>query len=184
MTDNAAPDDQQPLMDRYPPHKREGFPSMTKRVYLPILGQEVVVGRLSVQAYMADARMYVLSIPAMREAAQAYAAEVAEKVDDGTPKLPKSDLPPEVTLEIQREGQRAIARAALLRPPLEVLVEAYGGDLNAPDFGIAEDFEILMLNIVEFVKVGGAEKEQTKSVAVPARGIAEQFGRKVGKPRQ
>ncbi|EYB68933.1 hypothetical protein DEIPH_ctg013orf0039 [Deinococcus phoenicis] len=168
MSDETQAADTTALISRYEPHRREKLKGMTKALYLPLLGQEVIIGRLSMEAYLADSRRVVLSIPAMREAAVAWSASVAEKLDDGKPKMPRGDLPPEVQLEVEREAQRALVRGALLRPPLEDLVEEFGGSLEDPDLGMADDFEVLLLSIVTFAKVGDAEREQTKSLSVAA----------------
>lgn len=163
-------------------HPLEAFPGATQAVTLPMTGLEVVIRKLDVEAVRNDAMRTVLSLPALREVSQMFAAEAAgEAQKGGDPQRNRGQLPPEVMLDIQRESQRALIRSALIRPDLGALIGLYGGSLDAPDLGLGPDYSVLATAIDEFSspQAGEAQKEDARTFPVPERGDAERPGGKV-----
>lgn len=153
-------------------HPLERFPNATHRVTLPMTGVEVLIRKLDIGAITVDCTRTVLSVPAMREAAQAFAAQAAKQLaEPGRTARPRGELPPEIALEIQRESERGILRSALLRPTLDELVSLYGGRPTDPDLGLGPDYSALVGAIDAFsgAKAGDAEKERAQAFPVAAR---------------
>ncbi len=159
-------------------HPLEAFPSAVKYLTLPTTGVEVVIRRLDIDAITADASRTVLNMPAVREVAQAWAAEAAEKTKSDTPTRPQVSLPPEVMLEIDRAARQGMLRAAVLRPTLDELVSLYGGSTETADLGLGPDYGYLLSEVDGFsnTKPGDAQKEQAKSLAPSKRGQPAQPG--------
>lgn len=166
------------------PHPLQKFPGLTTTVTLPLTGIQVLIRRLDVAAFTTDAMRTVLNIPAMREAAQAFATQAAEQLKEpGKQGRPRGELPPEIMLEIQRESERGLLRAALLRPTLDELVGMHGAQGTEPDLGMP-DYSFLVNAVDEFSagKPGDAEKDRARAFPVAASGELAQPGEGVQLP--
>lgn len=161
------------------PHPLERFPGATKTVTAPMTGLPVVIRKVDYDVITLDCTKTVLSGPAMREAAQGWAAQAAEEMKDPSqPARPRGELPAEVGLEIQRQAELALLRSALLRPTLDELVTIYGGDMKSPDLGLGPDFSYLAGEVDTFSKPRPSEEEveAAKTFPAPASGDAAQPG--------
>lgn len=169
-------------MEEMKRHPLEAFPGATLAVTLPMTGLEVVIRKLDVEAITNDAIRTVLSLPALREVSQTFAALAAgEAQKGGDPARSRGELSTEVALDIERESRRALIRSALIRPDLDTLIGLYGGTLDAPDMGLGPDYSHLAGAIDTFssVRAGEAQKEAARTFPVSERGDVERPGGKV-----
>lgn len=150
-----------------------------KWLRLPLLGVEVIVRRVDVDAITADAFRATLSTGTLKEVAQKWAAEAAEAAQqkDGKAPRPQPALAPEDEITLSIEAGKAVLRNAVVTPTLDELLTTYGAapDNTYADLGLGTDYSVLMAAVNEMnptspnPKEAAAAKEGEKSpgAAVP-----------------